>query len=100
MKAKDMREKSQEDMLELEKSLARDAFQAKLKNFTNRLDDTSQIRKIRRDLARVKTLLGELQRKVQSGEAAKREAAPLPEKAPVKKRAAKPAKIAQSEATK
>jgi large subunit ribosomal protein L29 len=65
MKAKDIREKSQGDMLELEKSLVRDAFQAKLKNFTNRLDDTSQIRKIRRDLARVKTLLGELHRKAQ-----------------------------------
>jgi large subunit ribosomal protein L29 len=63
MKAKDMREKPVEDLRELEKSLARDAFQAKLKNFTNRLDDTSQIKKVRRDLARVKTLLGELARK-------------------------------------
>ena len=63
MKAKDMREKPVDDLRELEKSLARDAFQAKLKNFTNRLDDTSQIKKIRRDLARVKTLLGEFARK-------------------------------------
>jgi large subunit ribosomal protein L29 len=63
MKAKDMREKPVEDLRELEKSLTRDAFQTKLKNFTNRLDDTSQIRKVRRDLARVKTLLGELARK-------------------------------------
>ena len=41
MKAKDLREKSLEDLRELEKSLARDVFQARFKNFTNRLDDTS-----------------------------------------------------------
>jgi large subunit ribosomal protein L29 len=59
MKAKDMREKSLEDLRELEKSLVADAFKARFKNFTNRLDDTSQLKKLRRDLSRVKTLLGE-----------------------------------------
>lgn len=57
MKAKDLRERSESDLKELEKSLAKDAFQARFKNFTNRLDDTSTIKKARRDLARVKTLL-------------------------------------------
>jgi large subunit ribosomal protein L29 len=78
MKAKDMREKSPEDLRELEKSLARDAFQAKLKNFTNRLDDTSQIRKVKRDLARVKTLLGEIHRKAAHGAAASKPAKSTP----------------------
>ena len=59
MKAKDMREKSLEDLREMEKSLAQEAFQAKLKNFTNRLDDTSTMRKTKRDLARVVTVLRE-----------------------------------------
>ena len=59
MKAKDMREKSPEDLREMQKSLANDAFQSKLKNFTNRLDDTSQIKKLRHDIARVKTISGE-----------------------------------------
>jgi large subunit ribosomal protein L29 len=59
MKAKDLRERSVEDLKELEKSLAKDAFQSRFKNFTNRLDDTSAIKKARRDLARVKTLLAE-----------------------------------------
>jgi large subunit ribosomal protein L29 len=59
MKASDLREKSVEDLRELQASLARDTFQNRLKNFTNRLDDTSQIRKTKRDLARVITLLGE-----------------------------------------
>jgi large subunit ribosomal protein L29 len=57
MKAKDLNERSVADLKELEKSLAKDLFQARFKNFTNRLDDTSSIPKTRRDLARVKTLL-------------------------------------------
>ena len=59
MKPKDLRERSVEDLRELEKSLAKDTFQNRFKNFTNRLDDTSSINKARRDLARVKTLLRE-----------------------------------------
>ncbi len=60
MKAKDMREKPLEDLRELEKSLMHDHFFARLKNFTNRLDDTSMLRKLRRDRARVITLLREM----------------------------------------
>jgi large subunit ribosomal protein L29 len=59
MKAADLREKSVEDLSELQKTLIHDVFQNRLKNFTNRLDDTSAIRKSRRDLARVITLLRE-----------------------------------------
>ena len=55
MKAKDLREKSKDDLVELEKSLAKDVFQNRFKNWTNRLDDTSQIKKTRREFARVKT---------------------------------------------
>ena len=57
MKSKDLRERSVEDLRELEKSLARDTFTNRFKNFTNRLDDTSVINKTKRDIARVKTLL-------------------------------------------
>jgi large subunit ribosomal protein L29 len=63
MKATDLREKSVEDLRELEKTLAKDLFHNRFKNFTNRLDDTSAIRKTRRDLARVKTLLAEAAKK-------------------------------------
>ncbi len=59
MKASDLREKSVEDLRELHASLAHDTFQNRLKNFTNRLDDTSLIRKTKRDVARVATLLRE-----------------------------------------
>jgi len=59
MKSADLREKSVEDLSELRKTLQRDVFQNRLKNFTNRLDDTSAIRKSKRDLARIITLLHE-----------------------------------------
>lgn len=64
MKAADLREKSVEDLAELQKTLVSDVFQNRLKNFTNRLDDTSAIRKSRRDLARVVTILRERARGV------------------------------------
>jgi large subunit ribosomal protein L29 len=59
MKASDLREKNADDLRELAKTLQRDVFQNRLKNFTNRLDDTSAIRKAKRDYARVVTLLRE-----------------------------------------
>ncbi|MGA7122478.1 MAG: 50S ribosomal protein L29 [Polyangiaceae bacterium] len=67
MKATDLREKSVEDLRELQKTLAHDVFESRLKNFTNRLDDTSSIRKTRRDLARVITLLRERELSVATG---------------------------------
>ncbi len=57
MKSKDLRERTTEHLRELEKTLAAEVFQARFKNFTNRLNDTATIRKTKRDLARVKTVL-------------------------------------------
>lgn len=59
MKAKDLREKSTEDLNELLKTTARGSFETRFKNFTNRLDNTSEIRKTRREVARIRTILGE-----------------------------------------
>ena len=59
MKARDLRDRSTEDLAELELSLSGESFQNKFKNFTNRLDDTSVINKSKRDLARVKLILAE-----------------------------------------
>ena len=76
MKAADLREKTPEELAEIQKSLAHDAFQNRLKNFTNRLDDTSSIRKGKRDLARVLTIVR------QRGLASAAEAAPAVAAAP------------------
>ena len=57
MKAKDLRERTAEELAELEKTLTRERFQNRFKNFTNRLDNTAALKKARRDIARVKTVL-------------------------------------------
>jgi len=93
-KAKDLRERNVDDLKELEKSLRSDMFQSRLKNFTNRLDDTSSMKKARRDLGRVLTVLGEKSRgvtvvsKEPSEKPAKKAAAPAKAKAPKAKAAA------------
>ena len=57
MKAKELRERTDEHLREIEKTLAKEVFDGRFKNFTNRLNDTALIRRNRRDLARVKTIL-------------------------------------------
>jgi large subunit ribosomal protein L29 len=59
MKAKDLKDRTVDDLSALEKELQGQFFESRLKNFTNRLDDTSLIRKTKRDIARVKTVLAQ-----------------------------------------
>lgn len=59
MKASELRERNDEDLSELQGRLRRDLFGARMKNFTGQLDDTSQLQKVRRDLARIEQLMGE-----------------------------------------
>lgn len=57
MKAKELKERTIENLVELEKTLAKEVFDARFLNHTNRLNDTAKIRNTRRDLARVKTII-------------------------------------------
>ena len=59
MKAKDLRERSTEDLVELKANMSKDLFSHKMKNFTGQLDDTSLINKTRKDIARIELLLSE-----------------------------------------
>ena len=59
MKAKDLRERTTEDLTELKATLSKDLFSHKMKNFTGQLDDTSLINKTRKDIARIELLLSE-----------------------------------------
>ncbi len=59
MKAKDLRERTAEELAELEKTLTRERFQNRFKNFTNRLDNTAALKQARSDIARVKTVMTE-----------------------------------------
>ena len=70
MDVKELRDCTNERLDELEKTLRRQLFDARIKNYTNQLDDTASIRAARRDLARVKTILNE---RVGTAEAAETE---------------------------
>ena len=58
MKAKELRERSDQDLTELTQQLRRDLFGIRMKNHTGQLDDTSQLQKTRRDLARIAQIQG------------------------------------------
>jgi large subunit ribosomal protein L29 len=59
MRAKELRERSDEELRSMERSFRQEIFTARFKNHTNRLYDSSELPKKRRDLARVLTILHE-----------------------------------------
>ena len=59
MKTDELRKQSDEEPVELEKTMARDLWKSRFANHSNQLDDTNKVRRLRRDIARVKTLQGE-----------------------------------------
>ncbi len=60
MDIKELRELTPDRLTALEQSLRKQIFDARIKNYTNQLDDTASIRRLRRDMARVKTVHSEL----------------------------------------
>lgn len=59
MKAKDLRERSTQDLVELKSQLKKDCFGYRMKNYTNQLDDTSLVKKAKKDIARIELILHE-----------------------------------------
>lgn len=59
MRAKELRERSVEDLINLHDEARDNLFQARLKNATHQLDKSSTIRVARREIARIKTVLAE-----------------------------------------
>jgi large subunit ribosomal protein L29 len=64
MKAKELRDRTDADLAELSRQVTRDLFGQRMKNQTGQLDDTSQLRKARRDLARIAQVRGEKARQL------------------------------------
>lgn len=56
MKAKELRDRTDSELAEMERDFSRDLWKTRFENFTNQLDDTAKIRRLRRDVARIKTL--------------------------------------------
>jgi len=58
MKANELRGKSPEDLRKELESLLKAQFSLRMQKATQQLSNTSQLRKVRRDIARVRTVLG------------------------------------------
>jgi large subunit ribosomal protein L29 len=59
VKIAEVRERGTDELQNMENDLARELWQARLDNHTNQLDDTAKLRRLRRDIAKVKTVLRE-----------------------------------------
>ena len=59
MKANEYRERDTDDLKATLATLTRDLWKSRFDNHTNQLDDTSKVQKLKRDIARVKTILTE-----------------------------------------
>ena len=59
MKPIKMREKTAVELSDLKIKLARDYMDAQFKNSTGQLNDKSQVKKLRRDIARINTIIKE-----------------------------------------
>ena len=55
-KTKELREKSDEDLVEHLKTSSRELWKARFANHSNQLDDTNKVRRLRREIARGKTI--------------------------------------------
>lgn len=59
MKAKDLRERSTEDLETLREATSREMFHGRMKNHMGQLEDVSQLGKARKTIARIETILSE-----------------------------------------
>lgn len=57
MKASELREQTIDELKEQERDLTRELWKTRMDNHTNQLDDTAKLRRLRRDIARIKTIL-------------------------------------------
>ncbi len=60
MKSKDLRNMSVDDLRSKDKELVQELFNLKFQLHTGRLEDTSKLSSLRKDIARVKTVLREI----------------------------------------
>ncbi len=69
MEASELRDKSRDELFEELLELRREQFNLRMQQATGELTRPHRHREVRRDIARVKTVIGEIDRAAQSGEA-------------------------------
>jgi large subunit ribosomal protein L29 len=64
MKAADVRARTDDELTEQLDTLGRESFNLRFQRANGQLENTSRVRQVRRDIARIKTVLGERHRRV------------------------------------
>lgn len=59
MKADELRDKTDDELRDLERQVRDELFRLKMKHFTGQLQNVADIRQRKRDVARIKTILRE-----------------------------------------
>ena len=70
MKTADIRAMSQDQMDDAVLGLKKERFNLRFQRATGQLENTTRLREARRDIARIKTMLGEQSRQKKAGSAA------------------------------
>jgi large subunit ribosomal protein L29 len=63
MKASDVRAKTEDELAEQLDNLGREIFNLRFQRANGQLENTTRVRQVRRDIARIKTVLGERHRR-------------------------------------
>ncbi len=63
MKAGDVRAKTDDELLSQVDMLGKEIFNLRFQRANGQLENTARVRQVRRDIARIKTILGERRRK-------------------------------------
>ena len=63
MKTEDVRAKTDDELTEQLDALGRESFNLRFQRANGQLENTSRVRQVRRDIARIKTVLGERHRR-------------------------------------
>jgi len=74
MKAKELRERSDQELAELSAQLKKELFHNRMRNATGQLSDTSQLGKAKKTLARINLIVGERARAAARSQSAGSEA--------------------------
>jgi large subunit ribosomal protein L29 len=64
MKPADVRTRTDDELTEQLDTLGRESFNLRFQRANGQLENTSRVRQVRRDIARIKTVLGERHRRV------------------------------------
>ena len=67
MKPGDLRARTEDELTEQVETLGKEIFNLRFQRASGQLENTARVRQVRRDIARIKTILGERRRQASPG---------------------------------